>query len=187
MGKVAEEGKIADALTVYEGRSFSVKQREVKTASGRIVRRDTVMHPGAAVFLPITAKGNFLFVKQYRHSIGHEILECPAGSLNSGESPLACAQREICEEVGVAAADWEDLGTIYPAPGFCNEVQYLYLARQLTPAAAACDEDEIIEVVELNPLQLLSAIETKTICDGKSLALLLRMFAKNPQWQTLAK
>jgi ADP-ribose pyrophosphatase len=101
-------------------------------------------------------------------------LEAPAGTLERGEEPLGCAQREIQEEVGMQAKQWESLGTLYPAPGFCDEVQYLFVARELTPSHLPADEDEEITIVEMMQPEILNAIRTGDICDGKTLAIILK-------------
>ncbi len=142
---------------------------------GRSFARVTVLHPGAAVFLPLDEDNNLLLVRQYRHPIGQMLLEAPAGTLEPNEEPLTCAKREIQEEVGMSAATWTPLGTLYPAPGFCSELQHLFLARDLTPAPdAEQDEDEFIEVVPLSIGEVEEKIHSGEICDAKTIALYYR-------------
>ena len=74
-------------------------------------------HPGAVVLLPCHTDGTLLVIKQYRYSLRQTLLEFPAGTIEAGERPLACAQRELAEEVGQAAGRWEGLGGLHPAPG----------------------------------------------------------------------
>jgi ADP-ribose pyrophosphatase len=134
--------------------------------------RDVVRHPGAVVILPLTASKTILLVRQYRHPIGQWILELPAGTLEPGEEPLACAQREICEEVGFAARAWQKLGELYPAPGFCDERQRLYLAQDLYEKSLPCDDDEQIEVEEIGLSEVPALIRGGAIQDAKTIAAL---------------
>jgi ADP-ribose pyrophosphatase len=94
--------------------------------------------------------------------------------LEKGELPLACAKRELIEEVGHQANEMIDLGLLYPAPGFCDEIQHCFLARELTTAAQELDEDELIEVEQLTVNELEEAILKGTLCDSKTIALLTR-------------
>ncbi len=160
--------------TVYTGKAFSVSQEEVELPTGSIVKRDIVRHPGAVVILPITDNGQLLLVRQYRHSVGKSILEFPAGTLDPKELPLNCAKRELAEEVGQQAAEWQALGTLFPAPGFCDEKQHLFIARALSPFRLPGDEDEIIEVEALNIEQVESAIISGEMEDGKSISIFMR-------------
>src|SRR4051794_22697176 len=104
---------------VFRGHIFKVMRENLVLPSGKEVERSIVRHPGAAIIVPRDERGNFLMVRQFRYAVDEALLEFPAGTLELGESPLACAKREIQEEVGHAAADWLELGIIYPAPGFC--------------------------------------------------------------------
>jgi ADP-ribose pyrophosphatase len=159
------------AKRVYECPIFYVEEEITPQTSSK---RYAVRHPGAVVFLPITAAGSMLLVRQHRMPLGRELLEAPAGTLEIGEEPLGCAQREIQEEVGMQAERWESLGTLYPAPGFCDEVQHLFVARELTPSHLPADDDEEITVVEMMQPEVLTAIRTGEICDGKTLAIILK-------------
>ena len=160
--------------TVYTGNAFSVSQEEVELPTGSVVKRDIVRHPGAVVILAITDNGQLLLVRQYRHSVGKSILEFPAGTLDPKELPLNCAKRELAEEVGQQAAKWQALGTLFPAPGFCDEKQHLFIARALSPFRLPGDEDEIIEVETLSVEQVESAIICGEMEDGKSISIFMR-------------
>ena len=118
---------------VYQGRVFDLVEEEILLESGRQTRFARVVHPGAVVIIPRLGARTLLLIRQYRHAVGKTILEFPAGTLDAGEDPLTCARREIAEETGHIAARWQQLGTIYPAPGFCSETQHLFLADDLAP------------------------------------------------------
>jgi ADP-ribose pyrophosphatase len=158
---------------MYEGK-FRVVCDVVKTLDGRICRHETIEHPGAVVVLPILDKDTFLLVEQYRHSIKEVLLEFPAGTLEVGEDPRECAVRELTEEVGMTCDELLSLGELFPAPGFCNEKQYLYCARALRPQRGVPDEDESIVVVQLSKSDVLEAVRTGKLRDAKSIALFMR-------------
>jgi ADP-ribose pyrophosphatase len=160
--------------TVYAGSKLTVEEEQVRLPTGKLARHVTVRHPGAVVFIPRRDDGALLVLSQYRHSVRQSLLEFPAGTLERGEEPLACAQREIAEEVGHTAAHWEPLGKLYPAPGFCDEVQHGFFATGLTPCEAEPDDDEIIEVVPMPSADVLQAIQSGAMMDGKSIALYFR-------------
>lgn len=114
-----------------------------------------------------------LLLRQYRHALREWILEIPAGTLAPGEAPLDCAKREIQEETGFAASEWTQLGTLYPSPGFCNEVQHLFAASNLHASRLDADEDEQIEVVEVSLSELDQLVTRGEIRDAKTLASIL--------------
>lgn len=165
--------RIIESKVLYEGKLRGVRET-IELAEGKRCVHETIEHPGAVVILPVEADGSFVFIEQYRHSIRGTLLELPAGTLERGEEPSVCAQRELMEEVGMACRDLVSLGSILPAPGFCNEIQHLFCARDLYPQQATPDEDEIITKVCLSRLELVEAIRSGRLVDGKSLALLMR-------------
>jgi ADP-ribose pyrophosphatase len=141
---------------------------------GKTFYHETIEHPGAVVVLPLMDDGRIVCISQYRHSIRRDILELPAGTLEKGENPAVCAGREIQEEIGMAARELIPLGTLYPAPGFCNEVQYLFVARGLYESPAQPDEDENISPVCMSVEEFEDATLGGTLSDAKSIALFMR-------------
>ncbi|NDC38711.1 MAG: NUDIX hydrolase [Proteobacteria bacterium] len=133
----------------YKARSFIVRRDTVKTERGDERIYSVVQHPGAVVIVPQLADGSFLVLRQWRRAVDTALLEFPAGTLEVGEDPLECAKRELIEETNHEASEWHPLGELFPAPGFCSERQFCYLARGLTPRQGQLDEDEIIEVDRL--------------------------------------
>ncbi len=166
--------ELIERRKVYSGRIFDVFSDTVRIPTGAVVARDVVTHPGAVVVLPQNENGELLLIRQYRHAIAQTILEFPAGTLEPEEEPLACAKREIAEETGFSAAVWIALGTVVPAPGFCGEIQHLYLARELAPMAAAGDDDEIIELAPMNCGEVERAVVDGRIIDAKTIAIFAR-------------
>ncbi|MBJ6930726.1 NUDIX hydrolase, partial [Vibrio cholerae] len=78
------------------------------------VTHTTISHPGAAVILPLTAQGEIVLIRQYRPSLKKWLLELPAGTIEEGEPPLSCAQRELEEESGFSAQQFIELGQVTP-------------------------------------------------------------------------
>lgn len=135
--------------TVFAGRLISVRVDQVEAVGGRRARREVVVHPGAVAVVPVLSDGQVLMVRQYRHAAGRVLWELPAGTLAPGESPLACAQRELAEETGFAADTWHHLFSTYLSPGYSTELIHLFLAQGLRPIASAPEEDERLEPVAL--------------------------------------
>ena len=160
--------------TIYRGRKLTLEREELRQPSGTGTIFEVVRHPGAVVILPLHADGSLVAIRQYRRAVGREILEFPAGTLEPGEDPAACAARELVEEIGFAAGVWTPLGELFPAPGFCDERQHLFLARDLTPARAEADDDEIIEPVTFSPAEVEKLIATGGMVDAKSIAIFCR-------------
>ena len=121
--------------------------------------------------IALDEKDQVALVRQYRHAVKRYLLELPAGGLEPGEQPLATAQRELREEVGLEAARWTALGYFFSSPGFANELLHVFLAEDLRPAYAEPDEDEDIAVVRYSLSDLYEHPEQ--IEDAKSLAALL--------------
>ena len=162
------------AKLLKQGRAFRFVQQEIVYPDGRVSTIDKVDHPGAVVILPVDNDGQLIILKQFRPALMQTIYEFPAGTLEDGEEPELCAKRELAEEIGKAAARWENLGLLYPAPGFCNEVQHCYFASGLSDSCAEMDEDEAIEPQRMTVTEVEAAMASGEIMDGKSLAIFLR-------------
>lgn len=155
---------------LYQGKVFDLVEDEIRLPNGTIVNRAIVKHPGAVVIIPKLNNGRLVLVSQYRHAVGQTLYEFPAGTLEKGENPLACAKRELVEEVGYQAGQLVETGKLFPAPGFCSEVQHCFVATGLTPAQAPGDEDEIIAVKEFAVSDVEQLISDGQLVDAKSIA-----------------
>lgn len=166
------EFKTQKSETVYEGKVFDVRRELLLLPDGKTTWFDIVVHPGAVTLIPIDSQGRVLFVRQYRHAVGKVLLELPAGTLNLGEEPEACALREVREETGMSAGKLEKVGEFYLVPGYSTEYMHLYLASDLQVDPLPGDEDEFI-TVEAIPLDALpELIGQGVLQDAKSLAAL---------------
>lgn len=150
------------AHEVYSGRIVRLELLEVELPDGRRTTREIIHHPGAAVILPLLAvdeEERLLLVKQYRKAVEDAFWELPAGTLEPGETPLACAQRELVEETGYRAMEWSKLLSFYPSPGVLDERMTLFLARGLQPVEAKDREMPADEFIQLNSFTLAAALD----------------------------
>lgn len=161
------EKSISEAL-VYQGPVFDVVKHKVETVSGEGYR-DVVSHNGGAVILAITDDKHIILVRQFRKPIEEVILELPAGKIDPGETPADTAARELKEETGYKAASIQLLQKFWPSPGYSNEVLYIYLAQYLESGDPEPDDTEDIELVFMEPCELLDLINDNKILDSKTI------------------
>lgn len=157
----------------YSGKIIDLTVDRIRYPSGKEGIREVVEHPGGAVIVCLFENDDILLVQQYRHPFGGDVTELPAGKLDRGEDPLLCAQRELREETGYGARNWEKLTALYATPGFCNEVLHLFLAREpfLHGDGQELEEGESTLRVQRVPLQqAIIMIERHEIVDGKTIA-----------------
>ncbi|MDI9484993.1 MAG: NUDIX hydrolase [Bacillota bacterium] len=137
-----------------------------------------VDHPGAAATL-VVEDGQVLLVEQYRPAAGRLMLELPAGTIDRGEPPIECAQRELQEETGYSAQHWETLGHLYPTPGYTNEILYLYLASGITKGEQRLDDGEDIKVRWVPLDEVREMIDNDGINDAKTIVSIFRYLSKH--------
>ena len=155
--------------TIYEGKIITVSMETFRHEDGEEVEREIVTHPGAVGIVAHDGERIYL-VRQPREPVDSpDLLELPAGKLDEeGEDPLATAKRELAEEIGKAADEWESLGSFYTSPGFSDEEVHLFLATGLRDVdRPAVEEDERIELC-VHPLAELDALIDQTK-DSKTL------------------
>lgn len=169
-----ELGPPVSSERIYDGVVVKLRVSEYERSDGVRVRREVIDHPGAVVMVPVE-DGHVLVVRQPREAVEERTLELPAGKLDhAGEEPLACARRELAEEVGREAATWRDLGGFYTAPAILTEYIHCFMATDLREVEAPpADEDEDIEVIAW-PLEDLGALIAQ-VRDAKTLIGLMRL------------
>ncbi len=159
----------------FEGRIIRVRTDTVRLPNGSEAGREVVEHPGGVCVAPLTKDGDLLFVRQYRYPYGETVLELPAGKRDrDGEDPLTCGKRELLEETGATAENYTFLGEVYPTPGFCNEIIYLYLATDLQFGEAQPDEDEFVEVERIPLQRAVEMVMNNEIPDAKTQIAILK-------------
>ena len=131
-----QQHPVTRSEVVFEGAVWRVKRDVIDYPSGEITR-DYVDHPGAACVVALDNEANVVLLSQYRHPVGLRNVEIPAGLLDiPGEDPLVCAKRELAEEAGLEATQWEHLMTLNVSPGGSNEIIHIYLAEGLSDVAS---------------------------------------------------
>ncbi|MBN2336004.1 NUDIX hydrolase [Candidatus Bathyarchaeota archaeon] len=160
--------KTISSKLLHEGRNFSFKTDIVSLENGRETVRDVVEHPGAVAIVPVDGE-DIVLVRQYRYAAAKELLEIPAGTLEPGEDPFACAVRELREETGYAASSWTQLLSCFMAPGYSSEVIYFYVAEGLTEVGSSPEEDEVIRVERFGFNEVIEMIESNRIEDSKTI------------------
>jgi ADP-ribose pyrophosphatase len=159
--------------TVYRGPVFSIESGVLREPGGVRARRDIVRHSGSVAVLPVREDGQVVLIRQYRCVFKDHVIELPAGRIDRGETPLRAATRELREEVGLGARNWDRLLRILPTPGFCSETVTLYRARGFFPSRAEPDPDERIEILIMPLARALRLIERGEIEDAKTVVALL--------------
>lgn len=161
---------------------FRFVTKEVWVA-GRVMQFKMVDHPGAAAAL-VVKDGRVLMVEQYRPAAGRNMLELPAGTIDLNESPLHCAQRELKEETGYTAEEWEEMGHIYPTPGYTNEILHLFFASGLSKGEQDLPADEGDIRVRWIPLEdVEEMIDNGTINDAKTIISLFKYIRQQRKLQ----
>jgi ADP-ribose pyrophosphatase len=159
--------------TLYKGKVFDLVSEKITLTNGNTTHMDIIRHPGASAIIPMIDRHTVILLRQYRHAIGSDIWEIPAGTLEKNETPDACAKRELIEETGYLGTQWENLGKIIPVPGYSDEIIHVFLASHLLPAQQNLDTNEIIDVHKIKISSALEMIYNGEIYDGKTVSGLL--------------
>jgi ADP-ribose pyrophosphatase len=158
---------------IHTWRIINLDEDLVRYPDGSEADVDIVRHPGASAVVPFLTDPEgedpqIVLLRQYRYAAGGYILEIPAGRLDPGEAPLACATRELKEETGCTAGRIEPLITILTTPGFTNERIHLFLASELTHGESAREADEFADVVILRLSEALELVQRGEVPDSKT-------------------
>ena len=161
---------------IFSGRVFNIHVDTVRLPNDAVSTREVVEHYGGVGVLALDDDNNILMVQQFRYGAGDVFLEIPAGKLERGEDPAECGIRELREETGMNAGEYELLAKMYPTPAYCSECIYIYLARGLTPAAGGqnLDEGEFLQVKRIPSDKALEMCMNGEITDAKTLVAVFR-------------
>lgn len=159
--------KVVSRQIEWRGMIFEVQKLEVSCPDGSHGRRDILLHHGGSGVCAVR-EGRICLVRQYRVALGRMTLEIPAGKLEAGEDPAACAARELTEETGLVADELELIAVSAGAPGFNNEKTHIYYAHGLHRGPASPDEGEFVDVAWLPLEDVMSAIRAGIIQDAKT-------------------
>ena len=158
-----------DGEIAYDGAFLKVARDHVRLPNDAIASREYILHPGAVVILPQLGDGRVLLERQFRYPLGRVFIEFPAGKIDAGEDVLACARRELQEETGYTAADWQFVTTIHYAIAYSDEHLELFLARGLTAGEAKLDEGEFLEIFTATVPELMDMVKAGQVTDVKTI------------------
>jgi len=163
-----EAPEVLASEDVYRGRIFTITVDTVREGE-REYQREVVRHPGSAAIVALHDDQTVSLIRQYRHPSVKYLLEIPAGTRDNFEPPEECAARELEEELGVVAGEWEKLSEFFVSPGFCGEKMWVYLATDLTETKPNPEDDENLEIVRLPLARALEMIGAGEIEDAKTI------------------
>ena len=154
----------------FKGKLIKVVTKTRLLPNGRRANLEIVEHPGAVLIVPFLDANRLILIHQFRPVLNTYLYELPAGTLNPGERPLACAGRELIEETGYRAGKLTKIGKIFPVPGYSTEVITLFKAENLkrTKQIAQKDLDEVIEVRPMTRGQIKNLFRRGRINDAKT-------------------
>lgn len=158
------------SVRVFDGHLLQVHADQVSLPDGKQMVREYITHPGAVVIIPLLDNGELVLERQHRYPLHRDFYELPAGKIDPGEDPLACAQRELLEETGYIAASWRYLATLHPCIGYSDEKLVYYLAQGLVFQSASLDDGEHLEVFTLTLADALEWVKAGKITDNKTVS-----------------
>lgn len=165
--------------TLLTARIFSVDHIRLKGPDGRMIERDIVVHPGAAVIVPVLGDGRIVMIRNVRPAVGKRLLELPAGTLEPNEPPRTTAARELIEETGYKARRLRVLGGFFMSPGILTERMHAFLATELTLVGQDLQDSEDIRVWPVEADRLRKMLTAGKLEDAKTIAALAIYFARN--------
>ena len=143
---------------LFKGDFLHAFRDDVRLPDGQVTQREYVVHPGAVMVVPLLQAANgelrLVMERQYRYPVRQTIIEFPAGKLDVGESPLACAQRELREETGYTAREWARAGVLHPVVSYSTEFIEIWFARELRAGERRLDAGEFLDVFTTSSEQL---------------------------------
>lgn len=170
------EEKTLSKNYIYEGRIIKLRVDEALLPNGTTARREVVEHNGGVCVAAVTDSDEILFVRQFRYPYGEVVLEIPAGKRDSkDEIPIECGKRELKEETGATADEFISLGELYPTPGYCGEIIWLFAAKGLHFGETDPDEDEFVEVEKIPFDKAVEMILNGEIKDAKTQTAILKL------------
>ncbi len=162
--------------TLYEGKVIRLRRDTALLPNGSTATREVIDHNGGVCIAALTDQKELLFVQQFRYPYLQVISEIPAGKRDSAdEDPLTCGKRELQEETGATADRWIPLGTLYPSPGYCGEIIWMYAAVGLHFGTQALDDDEFLQVKKIPLEKAVEMVLSGEITDAKTQTAVLKV------------
>lgn len=163
---------------IYKGKIVNLRVDDALLPNGSTAKREIVEHPGGVCVAALTDNEELLFVEQFRYPYFEVVLELPAGKLEYGEDPFEAGKRELKEETGATAESYEDLGKLYPTPGYCGEIIHMYLAKNLNFGSQQLDDDEFLEVKKIPLREAFRMVMNNEIRDSKTQVGIVKTYYK---------
>jgi len=154
---------------VFKGHFLHVVREHVRLPDAGTATREFVLHSGAVAVVPLLDDGRIVMERQWRHPVGRVMVEFPAGKIDPGEDRLACARRELQEETGYTAREWAFAGQLHPVVAYSDEFIDVWFARGLALGERRLDAGEFLDVITVEPAQLLEWCRSGVITDAKTL------------------
>ena len=172
MDEERKPGQI-ESRRAYTGKVISLDVDRVRFPDGSVGELEMIRHPGAAAIVPFLSDPGgedpqVLMIRQYRYAADGYMYEIPAGRLDPGESPRDCAARELKEETGCTAEQFEHLLTMYTTPGFTDEKIHLFMATGLVAGETKHEADEFLDLHPMRLSRALEMVEAGGIQDAKT-------------------
>ena len=180
--KKFERGELLNRNVVYSGKIVTLVVDDIKI-KGKKTLREVVHHPGGVGILAEVEPDRIPLVRQHRYPVDRDVLEIPAGKIETGEAPERTAARELEEETGFRPLEISLAFSYYPTPGYCDELLHIYYVNRVEDSTTCLDEDEELEVEFYTLEKALELIREGAIKDGKTIAALywLALNRINPQ------
>lgn len=161
---------------IFKGKVINLRRDTALLPNNATAIREVVEHNGGVCVAALTDDNEVLFVKQFRYPYMEEILEIPAGKRDSlNEDPLECGKRELKEETGATAKKFIPLGELYPTPGYCGEIIWMFAATELDFGEQDPDDDEFLELKKIPLEKAVEMILNGEIKDAKTQTAILKL------------
>lgn len=162
---------------LFSGIVVELTRDKVQLEDGSFSTREVIHHPGGVCIVPLTDKGEVIFVEQFRYPFDTVLTEVPAGKLEKGENPRICGIRELKEEVGATAEEFIYLGCLYPTVAYDTEIIYMYLAKGLTFGEQHLDEGEFLDLKKIPLEQAYEMALNGKLPDAKTQLAVIKTYA----------
>lgn len=159
---------------IYHGKIIRLSLDDVALPNGAQCELEVIHHPGGSAVVAVNDRQEVCLLEQYRYVTGGWMWELPAGKHEPGDGPEVTAKKELQEEAGVTARQWQFLGEVYSSPGIFTESIHLYLAQGLTTVASAHESEEVIRIHWLPLHEACEWALNGTLTDAKTVIGLLR-------------
>ena len=167
--------KTLDTRDIYSNDWIDVKEDKVLTPSGKPGIYGKVLPKGKAVgIVAIDNDSNIYLVGQFRYMLNEYSWEIPEGASNSGEEPIQTARRELMEETGLVAKNWQFLIRLHTSNSFTDEEAFIFIARDLEQFEPNPDDNECIEIKKIPFKAALDMVLKGDITDAMSVAAILK-------------